>query len=49
MDEKKQPTTAAEHLRALLDSLDRNEHWSREQTAAVRAAEEFLGKKGKEK
>jgi hypothetical protein len=45
--ENKTPTTAAEHLQALLNSLNREEHWSREQTEAVRAAEAFLGKKGK--
>jgi hypothetical protein len=40
------PTTAVDHLRAVLKALDRNERWSNKLNAAEKAAQQFLNEKG---
>ena len=40
------PTTAVDHLRAVLKALNKNERWSNELNAAEKAAQQFLNEKG---
>jgi hypothetical protein len=47
MKPTKQPSpTASALLRALVDAINKDEHWSRELYRAHKAATEFLNKKG---